>query len=423
MLTPAFIYQNSDNVVEGLKKRYFENPQSVVDNIISLYQERNSIQKELDELKRKVNVISKEIGELYKTKQVAKAQSLKEQSIETKQRIRSLEDTFGSKNTALNNILLTIPNTPNQLVVKGKNDTENESIFQKGTIKDLASDAKPHWDLIEKYDIVDFPMGVKVAGSGFPFYKGKGAALQRAMVQFFLNEGIQKGYQEIQTPLLINVDSGYGTGQLPDKEQQMYYIDSDKHYLIPTAEVPLVNMYRGTIIPVKSLPIRLIAYSPCFRREAGSWGSQVRGLNRVHQFDKVELVQFTKPEDSYSALDDMCLHVENLLEKLELPYRKQRLCGGDMGFAAAMTYDYEVYAEAQKKWLEVSSVSNCEQFQASRAKIRYRAEDGSPHYPHTLNGSALALPRILASVLENNQKSEKITIPKVLQPFCGFDFI
>lgn len=340
-----------------------------------------------------------------------------------KDTIKSLESDLSSFEEKLVKGLYGIPNVPHEKVPAGKSAEDNINVYQHGELPQLPSDALPHWELIKKYDIIDFDLGIKISGAGFPVYKGKGAKLQRALINFFLNEADKAGYIEIQPPIVVNEASGYGTGQLPDKEGQMYFIGEDKLYLIPTAEVPITNLYRDVLLTETDLPIKNAGYTPCFRREAGSWGAHVRGLNRLHQFDKVEIVQIRKPEESYAVLDEMCLHVQSLLEKLELPYRKLLLCAGDMGVNSAMTYDMEVYSGAQQRWLEVSSVSNFETFQANRLKLRYKNKEGKTQLLHTLNGSALALPRIVASILENNQTKEGIKIPKVLVPYTGFEWI
>jgi seryl-tRNA synthetase len=340
-----------------------------------------------------------------------------------KDKVKSLETSLDVYEKKQLELLYKIPNVPHDKVPAGVGADDNIEVYSHGTVPELYSEAVPHWDLIKKYDIIDFELGIKISGAGFPVYKGKGARLQRALINFFLDEATRLGYREIQPPIVVNEASGYGTGQLPDKEGQMYFVNEDGLYLIPTAEVPITNLYRDVLVTEDDLPIKNAGYTPCFRREAGSWGAHVRGLNRLHQFDKVEIVQIRKPEDSYDALEDMCAHVQGLLEKLELPYRKLLLCGGDMGFNAAITYDMEVYSAAQQRWLEVSSVSNFETFQANRLKLRYKGKEGKTQLLHTLNGSALALPRIVAAILENNQTKEGIRIPKVLVPYTGFDLI
>jgi seryl-tRNA synthetase len=350
------------------------------------------------------------------------AEAIKGKTAELKAASKNLEEKLKELEVSLQDVLITMPNLPHESVPAGRTPEENLNIFSLGDIPKLHAEAQPHWELIKKYDIIDFELGNKVSGAGFPFYKGKGAKIQRALINFFLNEAEAAGYFEVQPPIVINAASGFGTGQLPDKEGQMYHATADDLYLIPTAEVPITNMYRDVILNDNDLPIKNVAYTPCFRREAGSWGAHVRGLNRLHQFDKVEIVQVRKPEESYQALEEMLEHVKGLLTKLELPFRILRLCGGDMSFTSALTFDFEVFSAAQERWLEVSSVSNFETYQANRLKLRYKV-DGKTKLLHTLNGSALALPRILAAILENNQTAEGIKVPKVLQAFCGFDLI
>jgi len=422
MLQIAHIKDNRDAVIAGLEKRNFKDATAVVDNALEIDQNRRNVQQELDGVLAQSNAMAKEIGGLMKTGKKAEAEAAKAETGQLKAKSKELDEQLKLLNSDLDEVMYTIPNLPHASVPAGKTPEDNEEIFKHGEVPVLHEGAKPHWDLISDYDIIDFELGNKVTGAGFPFYKGKGAKIQRALINFFLNEAEAAGYGEIQPPIMINEASGYGTGQLPDKEGQMYEATADKLFLIPTAEVPLTNMYRGDIIKEEALPIKHAGYTPCFRREAGSWGAHVRGLNRLHQFDKIEIIQIRKPEESYAALEEMVEHVKGLLEKLELPYRILRLCGGDMGFTSALTYDFEVYSAAQERWLEVSSVSNFENFQANRLKLRYKV-DGKTQLLHTLNGSALALPRILASILENNQTPEGINIPKVLQSFCGFDKI
>jgi seryl-tRNA synthetase len=370
-----------------------------------------------------MNVLSSQIGEHFKKGAIEKANILKKETTVLKENIKKFKQSFEELDQSILELLYQIPNTPNELVPPGKSENDNEIIFSS-SIDSLKNDSLlPHWELCQKYDLIDFELGVKVTGAGFPIYKGKGAILQRALIQFFLNEGNKKGYQELSVPHLVNESSGYGTGQLPDKEGQMYHALLDDLYLIPTAEVPITNIYRDVIIEEKDLPIKHVGYTPCFRREAGSYGKDVRGLNRLHQFDKVEIVQITSPSESYQTLDDMVVYVESLIKKLDLPYRKLRLCGGDLGFTSALTYDLETYSVGQDKWLEVSSISNFETFQSNRLKLRYRAQNKTIDLAHTLNGSALALPRIMASLLEINQKEDGINIPEVLRPYTGFDSI
>jgi seryl-tRNA synthetase len=422
MLQIAYIKDNRESVLAGLAKKNFKDAEAIVDNALELDKNRRNTQQELDNILAQSNEVAKQIGGLMKAGKREEAEAAKAQTGELKAKSKNLDEQLKQMASELQDVMWTIPNLPHESVPFGKSPEENEEIFNHGKIPVLHEGAKPHWELISDYDIIDFELGVKITGAGFPVYKGKGAKIQRALINFFLNEGEAAGYGEIQPPILINEASGYGTGQLPDKEGQMYEATADKLFLIPTAEVPLTNIYRDVIVKEEELPIKITGYTPCFRREAGSWGAHVRGLNRLHQFDKVEIVQITKAEDSYAALDQMVKHVKGLLEKLELPYRVLRLCGGDMSFTAAITYDFEVYSAAQERWLEVSSVSNFESYQANRLKLRYKV-DGKTQLLHTLNGSALALPRILASILENNQTPEGIIIPKVLQPFCGFDSI
>lgn len=422
MLQIAYIKDNKEAVVAGLEKRNFKDAAAVVDNALEIDQNRRSVQQELDSVLAQSNAMAKQIGGLMKAGKKEEAEAAKAETGQLKAKSKELDEQLKVLSADLDEVMYTIPNLPHNSVPAGRTPEDNEEIFKHGEVPTLHEGAKPHWDLISDYDIIDFDLGNKVTGAGFPFYKGKGAKIQRALINFFLNEAEAAGYGEIQPPIMINEASGYGTGQLPDKEGQMYEATADKLFLIPTAEVPLTNMYRGDIIKEEALPIKHAGYTPCFRREAGSWGAHVRGLNRLHQFDKIEIIQIRKPEESYAALEEMVKHVKGLLEKLELPYRILRLCGGDMGFTAALTYDFEVYSAAQERWLEVSSVSNFENYQANRLKLRYKV-DGKTQLLHTLNGSALALPRILASILENNQTEDGINIPKVLQPFCGFDKI
>ena len=423
MLHVNVIRENKIKVIEGLKKRGVKDVEELLQAILDVDQQRKDAQKKLDDLKARSNTDSKKIGELMKAGKADEATALRASVAADKDTIKSLESDLSSFEEKLVKGLYGIPNVPHEKVPAGKSAEDNINVYQHGELPQLPSDALPHWELIKKYDIIDFDLGIKISGAGFPVYKGKGAKLQRALINFFLNEADKAGYIEIQPPIVVNEASGYGTGQLPDKEGQMYFIGEDKLYLIPTAEVPITNLYRDVLLTETDLPIKNAGYTPCFRREAGSWGAHVRGLNRLHQFDKVEIVQIRKPEESYAVLDEMCLHVQNLLEKLELPYRKLLLCAGDMGINSAMTYDMEVYSGAQQRWLEVSSVSNFETFQANRLKLRYKNKEGKTQLLHTLNGSALALPRIVASILENNQTKEGIKIPKVLVPYTGFEWI
>lgn len=423
MLQVNTIRENKEKIIEGLKKRGIKNVEELLLTVLEVDQQRKDTQKRLDDLKARSNTDSKKIGEFIKSGKAEEATALRASVAADKDTLKSLEIDFSSYEERLLKALYAIPNVPHEKVPAGKTAEENINIYQHGELPQLPADALPHWELIKKYDIIDFDLGIKISGAGFPVYKGKGAKLQRALINFFLNEAEKAGYTEIQPPIVVNEASGYGTGQLPDKEGQMYFIGEDKLYLIPTAEVPITNLYRDVMLSEDDLPIKNAGYTPCFRREAGSWGAHVRGLNRLHQFDKVEIVQIRKPEESYAVLDEMCQHVQSLLEKLELPYRKLLLCAGDMGVNAAITYDMEVYSAGQQRWLEVSSVSNFETFQANRLKLRYKNKEGKTQLLHTLNGSALALPRIVASILENNQTKEGIKIPKVLVPFTGFEWI
>lgn len=423
MLQVAVIREHQESIIAGLKKRGGLNAEELILEAVRLDDERKKTQQLADDLKAKSNAESKRIGELMKSGKADEATALRAAIAKDKEVIKKYEDDLASYEDQLLKQLYKIPNVPHDKVPAGKSADDNLNVYQHGEVPVLDADALPHWELIKKYDIIDFELGNKISGAGFPVYKGKGARLQRALINFFLNEAEQKGYKEIQPPIVINEASGYGTGQLPDKEGQMYFVNEDGLYLIPTAEVPITNLYRDVMVNEADLPIKNAGYTPCFRREAGSWGAHVRGLNRLHQFDKVEIVQVTKAEGSYATLEEMSLHVQGLLEQLELPYRKLLLCGGDMGFNSAMTYDLEVFSAAQQRWLEVSSVSNFETFQANRLKLRYKNKEGKVQLLHTLNGSALALPRIVAAILENNQTKNGIKIPKVLVPFTGFELI
>lgn len=422
MLQINYIRENKALVVEGLKKKYFADAEQKVDEILQIDQARRETQQTLDLLQSEANQKAKAIGELMKSGKKDEAEKEKTASSDLRNKIKELQDFLAAKEEGLNTSLVKLPNLPHSSVPVGRTPEENITIYSNGEIPVLHADAQPHWELIKKYDIIDFEVGVKITGAGFPVYKNKGARLQRALINFFLDEAAHAGYIEVQPPIMVNEASAYATGQLPDKDGQMYFAGEDKLYLIPTAEVPITNIYRDMIIKDEDLPIRNTGYTPCFRREAGSWGADVRGLNRLHQFDKVELVQIAKPENSYEILEEMKKHVQGLLEKLELPYRILHLCGGDMSFTSALTFDFEVFSAAQKRWLEVSSVSNFEAYQANRLKLRYKI-DGKTQLLHTLNGSALALPRIVASILENNQTPEGIRIPKALQSYTGFDLI
>ena len=423
MLQVATIREEKEKTIQGLKKRRLKNIEETIENVLTIDQKRKETQRKQDDLLAESNTLAKEIGNLMKSGQKVQADQLKSRTAAIKVTVADLAIELAKTEEELQKILYTIPNVPYVNVPEGGGPDDNKEVHKHGEIPTLSADALPHWDLIKKYDIIDFDLGNKIAGAGFPVYKGKGAKLQRALVNFFLDEAEKQGYREIQPPIVVNEASGYGTGQLPDKEGQMYFVTEDKLYLIPTAEVPITNLYRDVMVAPNDLPIKNAGYTPCFRREAGSWGAHVRGLNRLHQFDKVEIVQIRRPEESYGALEDMCTYVQTLLEKLELPYRKLLLCGGDMSFSSAMTFDMEVYAAAQQRWLEVSSVSNFETFQANRLKLRYKNEAGKPQLLHTLNGSALALPRIVAAILENNQTREGIKIPKALVPYTKFDLI
>ncbi len=423
MITIQYLRSNPQDIIQALNKRFFADAENLVHEILQIDQQKREIQTQLDNNNAQMNQISKSIGELMKKGEKQQAEDAKNQTATLKNEIKTLETTLKELEDQLFQKQVLLPNTPHASVKAGKSAEDNENIYSFGEIPTLHKDALPHWDLIQKYDLIDFELGNKITGAGFPVYKNKGAKLQRALINFFLQEAEKAGYMEIQPPILINKASGFGTGQLPDKDGQMYFATEDELYLIPTAEVPITNIYRDVIIEEKDLPIKNVGYTPCFRREAGSWGAHVRGLNRLHQFDKVEIVQIQHPERSYEALEEMLQHVKGLLEKLELPYRTLRLCGGDMGFTSALTYDLEVYSAGQGRWLEVSSVSNFETFQANRLQLRYRNADKKNALAHTLNGSALALPRIVACILENNQTPDGINIPKALHPFLSFTTI
>lgn len=423
MLTLKYIQENPELIIERLKVKNFD-AADIVAQINAQNQKRKELQGQVDALKAEMNQLSKAIGQLFKEKKIEEANNAKAKTSELKDAIKNLDTEFAEVDANLSNLVVQLPNIPNEIVPPGKGEDENVEIRRAGDMPELGEDVLPHWDLISKYDIIDFELGTKLTGAGFPVYKGKGAKLQRALISFFLDEGEKSGFLEVMPPILVNEDSGFGTGQLPDKEGQMYHCTADNLYLVPTAEVPVTNIYRDEIIDEDKLPIKNMAYTPCFRREAGSWGAHVRGLNRLHQFDKVEIVQIAHPEKSYEILEEMVSHVEGLVNKLNLPYRVLRLCGGDTSFTSALTYDFEVFSAAQERWLEVSSVSNFESFQANRLKCRYKGKDMKrPELVHTLNGSALALPRILAALLENNQTPDGIKIPEVLVPYCGFDMI
>ena len=423
MLTLNLIREKKEFIIERLKIKNFEAAE-IIEKILSLDSSRREIQSKADSLQSEMNRISKEIGSLMKQGKRTEADKAREKTYSLKEDIRQMSEKLGPIEKDLKEEIIRLPNLPHESVTPGFGADNNVVIREGGSIPDLPDSSLPHWDLIKKYDIIDFDLGIKLTGAGFPVYKGKGAKLERSLISFFLDEGIKAGYTEMIPPVIVNEDSGFGTGNLPDKEGQMYYIDSDNFYMIPTAEVPVTNIYRDIILNGEQLPVRNIAYTPCFRREAGSWGAHVRGLNRLHQFDKVEIVQITHPNHSYESLDEMVNHVESLVVKLGLPYRIMRLCGGDMSFTSALTYDFEVWSAAQKKWLEVSSVSNFESFQANRLKCRYREKgDKQNRLVHTLNGSALALPRIVAAILENYQTEKGIRIPDVIVPYTGFEFI
>ena len=422
MLQIQTIRDHTDEIVLALGKRNID-AQPLLDQVLQLDEKRRTTQTKLDNVLAESNTLSKEIGVLYKKGKAQEANVLKERTVTLKETSKQLGDDLNITAEELQTLLYQIPNTPHSSVPGGTTEDDNEEIFKEGDIPILDAAALPHWELAKKYDIIDFELGVKIAGAGFPVYKGKGARLQRALISYFLDKNTQAGYTEIQVPHLVNEVSGYATGQLPDKEGQMYHITADDLYLIPTAEVPVTNIFRDVILNVSDFPITYTGYTPCFRREAGSYGAHVRGLNRLHQFDKVEIVRVEHPSKSYEALDGMVEHVKNILRELKLPYRILRLCGGDLGFTAALTYDFEVFSTAQDRWLEISSISNFETYQANRLKLRYKDENGKSHLAHTLNGSSLALPRVLAGILENYQTKDGIKIPEVLVPYCGFKII
>ena len=422
MLQVPFIRENKELVIERLAKRNIDATQMIQD-VISFDEDRRRIQTELDNTLAESNVLSKEIGDLFKSGEVQKANLLKEKTSQLKETSKALAEALNDKSDALNELLYKIPNVPNELVPRGNSEQDNEVIFKEGDIPVLHEDALPHWELAKKYDIIDFELGNKITGAGFPVYKGKGARLQRALIAYFLDKNTAAGYTEYQLPYLVNEASGFGTGQLPDKEGQMYHVTEDNLYLIPTAEVPGTNIFRDVVLNESELPIGITGYTPCFRREAGSYGAHVRGLNRLHQFDKVEIIRVEHPSKSYEALDGMINHVKDILRELKLPYRILRLCGGDTSFASALTYDFEVFSTAQDRWLEISSISNFETFQANRLKLRFKNSDGKNELAHTLNGSSLALPRVLAAILENYQTKEGLVIPEALQAYTGFSII
>jgi len=423
MLTINLIREKKDFVIERLKVKNFD-AGTIIDKILTLDLGRREAQTKSDNLQAEMNRISKEIGSLMKDGKKAEAEAAKSKTYALKEEIKTFSDKLISLDAELRNEIIKLPNLPHESVATGFGAENNVIVKEGGKIPDLSGEALPHWDLIKKYDIIDFDLGIKLTGAGFPVYKGKGAKLERSLINFFLDEGEKAGYREMMPPIMVNEDSGFGTGQLPDKEGQMYHVGLDNFYLIPTAEVPVTNIYRDVILNADELPVKNVAYTPCFRREAGSWGAHVRGLNRLHQFDKVEIVQIAHPDHSYKSLEAMVSHVEGLVSKLELPYRILRLCGGDMSFTSALTYDFEVWSAAQKRWLEVSSVSNFESFQSNRLKCRFKEKgDKQTRLVHTLNGSALALPRIVAAILENNQTAEGIIVPKTLVPYTGFEII
>ncbi|MGC1390598.1 MAG: serine--tRNA ligase [Bacteroidales bacterium] len=423
MLTINLIREKKDFIIERLRVKNFK-AEEIIDRILILDSLRREIQTKTDTMQGEMNRISKEIGSLLKDGKREEAEAAKVKTYSLKEEIKSLTDKLIPIDSDLRNEIIRLPNLPHESVVPGHNANDNIKVREGGILPLISASSLAHWDLIKKYDIIDFDLGIKLTGAGFPVYKGKGAKLQRALISFFLDEGVKEGYTEVMPPILVNEDSGFGTGQLPDKEGQMYHITPDNFYLIPTAEVPVTNIYRDVILDSEVLPIKNIAYTPCFRREAGSWGADVRGLNRLHQFDKVEIVRIAHPDHSYESLEEMVTHVEGLVSKLDLPYRILRLCGGDMSFTSALTYDFEVWSAAQKRWLEVSSVSNFESFQANRLKCRFKEKGNKQtRLVHTLNGSALALPRIVAAILENNQTELGIKVPKVLIPYTGFDLI
>ena len=422
MLQLGFLRANKAAAIERLSKR-MDNAEFNIENVLELDASRRNTQTELDKTASALNALSKDIGMLFKSGQVEKANLLKQKTADLKDKKGTLTDTLNSTSEALQNLLYQLPNLPHASVPSGNSEDDNEEVFRSGTVPNLHSNAQPHWELAKKYDIIDFELGNKITGAGFPVYKGKGARLQRALINYFIDQNTAAGYSEIQVPHLVNEASGLGTGQLPDKEGQMYYVAADDLYLIPTGEVPATNIFRDVILNANELPKQFTTYTPCFRREAGSYGAHVRGLNRLHQFDKVEILRVEHPSESYKALDAMVAHVKTILEALKLPYRVLKLCSGDLGFTSALTYDFEVFSTAQDRWLEVSSVSNFETFQANRLKLRFKNKDGKSELAHTLNGSALALPRVLAGILENYQTETGIEIPEVLIPYTDFNRI
>lgn len=422
MLQLSYVREHKNEIIDRLKIRNFDG-EKVINEIVELDERRRKSQTEADAQQAELNKISKEIGAAFKSGDQEKAQALKAKTGELKTSAKKLFDVVSQTEKQITDLLLSVPNVPNKEVPTGKSDEDNEVLEEFGQKPELSTEAKPHWDLAKEYDIIDFERGVKVTGAGFPIYTGKGARLQRALISFFLDEAERAGYKEIVPPLLVNEETGIATGQLPDKEGQMYHVQEEDLYLIPTAEVPITNIYRDELLKKEDLPVKMCGYTPCFRREAGSYGKDVRGLNRLHQFDKVEIVQIVRPEDSYNTLNDMVEYVKSLLSKLELNYRTLRLCGGDLGFTSALTFDLEVYSAAQNRWLEVSSISNFETYQANRLKCRFKDENNKTRLVHTLNGSALAFPRILAALIENNQTEKGIKIPAALVPYTGFEYI
>jgi len=423
MLQINYIRDNKEEVIKRLAIKNFKDAESIITKVISIDAERRAAQKESDEVKAEANALAKQVGELMKGGKKEEAETVKAKTADLKLKEKQIDEVLKTKEEEIQVLLVQVPNLPNTTVPLGKTPEDNETIFEHGEKPNLPASAQPHWDLAAKYNLIDFELGVKLTGAGFPVYKGKGARLQRALINYFLDKAIAAGYMEVQPPILVNADSGYGTGQLPDKEGQMYFVGEDNLYLIPTAEVPITNIYRDVILKESELPVKNCGYTPCFRREAGSYGKDVRGLNRLHQFDKIEIVQIAAPEKSYQILEEMKEYVAGLLKELNLPFRILKLCGGDMSFASALTYDMEVWSAAQKRWLEVSSVSNFESFQTNRLKCRYKDANGKTNLCHSLNGSALALPRIVASLLENNQTENGIKIPEVLVKYTGFDMI
>jgi len=423
MLQVQFIRDHKKTVLEGLAKRNFANAENIIEQVLKADESRRKTQVSLDNVLAESNTLSKEIGLLFKSGEVQKANIVKEKTSQLKEQSKVLTEELNNAAKELENLLFQIPNVPHSSVPVGQSEEDNEEVYREGDIPELHKGALPHWELAKKYDIIDFELGTKITGAGFPVYKGKGARLQRALISYFLDKNTAAGYTEYQVPHLVNEASGFGTGQLPDKEGQMYHVGEDDLYLIPTAEVPITNMFRGNLVKESELPITATGYTPCFRREAGSYGAHVRGLNRLHQFDKVEIVRIEHPDNSYKALDGMVEHIKEILKELKLPYRILRLCGGDTGFTAALTFDFEVFSTAQDRWLEISSASNFESFQANRLKLRFKNKEGKSQLVHTLNGSSLALPRVLAGILENYQTENGIQVPEVLIPYTGFDMI